>query len=54
MNPRRSGLNVRRLAKMNDAVLPLNCVIGLTAVDPAAVNADAHASTRRIGQHSET
>ena len=45
-----SGLlrhQVRLLGEMNRTMLTLHRVIGLTTVHPAAVNADAHASSIR-------
>ena len=44
MNPRRGRLKIGRFIEMNGPMLALDRVIGLTAVDPAAVHADAHAS----------
>jgi hypothetical protein len=44
MNPGRGRLKIRRFIEMNGPMLALDRVIGLTAVDPAAVHADAHAS----------
>ena len=44
VNARGGRLKIRFLIEMNGPVLTLDCVIGLTAVDPAAVHADAHAS----------
>jgi len=43
MNPRGAGFKIRTLAEVIHPMLTLNCVIGLAAVDPAAIHTDAHA-----------
>ena len=45
-HPVRGGVEVRR------TVLALHCVIGLAAIDPVAIDADAHAGRIASGAHS--
>ena len=49
-----AGLNrhkIRRLTEVDNTVLALDRVVGLTAVEPMAVHADAHAAAAMPGPH---
>ncbi len=44
MDPRTIGLKRRPWMEMGDPMLSLDRVVGLAAVDPVAIDADAHAA----------
>lgn len=52
MDARLAWHPIRSLAEMGNAVLTLHRVIGLAAVDPVAIDADAHAGRIASGAHS--
>lgn len=51
MDARLPRHHIRGGAEMGDAMLPFHRVVGLTAVDPVAIHADAHAARGPFTSH---